>query len=137
MSRWPYQTNAANRIDKTQTKMISILLGLRVQPEEDPAAFIRRRGREARRVANQSGSWSSVWRRQVTNWSEHLNRGRNAKSWAAQTLHYHGKQWLMDQRQIHSVGQWGSLLAGRTCTRVAPGIVHKRWHDGVDVALNV
>ena len=31
MSRWPYQTTAANRLDKTQTKMISILLGLRVQ----------------------------------------------------------------------------------------------------------
>ena len=56
MSRWPFQTHAANRIDKTQIKMISILLGLRVQPEEDPAAFVRRRGREARRVANQCGS---------------------------------------------------------------------------------
>ena len=36
----------------------------------------------------------------------------------------------------HVSGQWSSVFAGRTGTRVFPGVVHKRWHDGVDMALD-
>ena len=137
MSRWPYQVHAAERLDKTQTKMIGSLLGMKFQPGDDPAAFAMRRNRAAAKVAAQRGKWSSLWRNQVTNWSAHLNRPRNHNSWASQTLHYQGKHWLQEQRATHSVGQWGSMLAGRTCTRAMPGIVHRRWHDGVDAAKEV
>ena len=36
--------------------------------------------------------------------------------------------------RIHAVGQQSSTLAGRIRTRAQRGIVHRRWHDGVDVA---
>ena len=128
---------AAKRIDKTQNKMIGVLLGLRCKPGEDFATFALRRNREASRVAATCGRWSEVWRKRVINWNSHLGRARNSKSWAAKTLHYHEKTWLQQQRLLHLVGQWGSLLAGRTGTRAMPGIVHKRWHDGVDTAMDL
>ena len=137
MSRWPYQMQAARRIDRTQTKMIGILMGLRFQPGDDPTSFAQRRNRAAGRVARNQGKWSAVWRNRVINWSSHLQRDINANSWAAKTLNYHGKDWLQQQRIIHATNQYSSIFAGRTGTRAAPGIVHKRWHDGVDSAQSV
>ena len=78
-----------------------------------------------------------MWRKRVIDWDAHLNRERNYESWASKTLHFHGKQWLEEQRAHHSVGQWGSLLFGRTGTRAMPGIVHKRWHDGIESAIAI
>ena len=45
------------------------------------------------------------------------------------------KQWLQEQRIKHSVGEHFSIHAGRTCTRAGKGIVHRCWHDGVDIAM--
>ena len=134
MSRWPYQVHSAKRIDRTQTKMIAILMNLRPQPGDDPEMFVRRRNRAAASEARNRGRWSETWRKRVIEWNGHLGRELNQKSWAYKTLHYHGKAWLQEQRRIHAVGQNGSLIAGRTGTRAEPGIVHRRWHDGVDVA---
>ena len=137
MSRWPCQVHAANRLDKTQTKMIGSLLGMKFQPGDDPATFALRRNHAAAKIATQSGRWSSIWRKQVTNWNAHFQRPRNHRSSAYHTLHYHGKHWLQEQRVTHSVGQCGSMFAGRTCIRAMLGIVHRRWHDGVDAANDV
>ena len=126
MSRWPHRVHAAKRLDKTQTKMIGSFLGMKLQPGDDPAAFGMRRNRAVAKIASQRRKWSSHWRKQVTNRNAHLNRPRNHDSWASQTLHYHGKRWLQEQRRTHCVGQRGSMLAGRTCTRAMPGIVHRR-----------
>ena len=89
MSRWPYQVHSAKRIDRTQTKMIGILMNFRMQTGEDPAAFVRRRNRAAAQVANNPGRWSAIWRKRVVDWSEHLERERNQHSWAAKILHHH------------------------------------------------
>jgi hypothetical protein len=137
MSRWPYQVQSAKRIDRTQTKMIRILMNLKMKQDEDPETFVRRRNRAAAHEARRRGCWSTLWRKRVTNWNEHLGRERNQNSWAAKTLHFHGKTWLQEQRRLHAVGQHSSLSAGRTGTRSFPGIVHKRWHDGVDTAMTV
>ena len=134
MSRWPYQRCAARRLDRTQTKMVRILMVCKYEPFDDPASYAKRCNRLASSVASQHGRWSSIWRQRVVNWNSHLDRARNHRSWAAKTLLWHGREWLQEQR-IANCGQWGSMLAGRTDTRAAPGIVHKRWHDGVDVAF--
>ena len=134
MSRWPYQKQAAKRLNSTQNRMVGIALNLKMQHGEDVASFVRRRNRISAQHSKAMGTWSGVWRKRVTDWNDHLNRDRNASSWAAKTLHYHGKHWLQEQRILHAIGEWGSMLAGRTCTRAFPGIVHKRWHDGVDLA---
>lgn len=111
-----------------QTKIIRILMNLKLQPGEDPEAFVRRRNHAAACEARQQGLWSDLWRRRVIDWSEHCGRARNQNSWASKALQYHGKAWLQEQRRLHVVGEFSSLTAGRTCTRSFPGIVHKRWH---------
>jgi len=136
MPRWPYQRTAAQRVDRTQGKMLSIALGVKVMADETPAAFVRRRNLIVSQAATSAGRWSNIWKSRVSKWSQHLNRPRNGNSWAAKTLHYHGKEWLQQQRITHAIGQFGSMLAGRTCTRSFPGVIHKRWHDGVDLALS-
>ena len=70
----------------------------------------------------------------VTQWDAHLKRDRNDGSWAAKMLKYHDADWLQEQRRTHAVGEWSSLTAGRTRTRAQAGIVHRRWHDGVQMA---
>ena len=134
MSRWPFQVHTAKRVDRTQTKMIKILMNLQPHPGEDAESFVRRRNRAASGHAQQQGRWSNIWRKRVLDWSDHLERPRNHSSWASKTFLYRGKDWLQQQRRVHAVGEHSSLLAGRTRTRAFPGIVHKRWHDGVDTA---
>ena len=137
MSRWPYQAYSAGRIDRAQRKMIGILLRVRMRPGEDPATFGRRRNREATVVTRQHGTWSAHWRKRVIDWNAHLSRDQNHKSWASKTLHYHGQEWLRDQRRINAFGEQSSFTVGRTCTCASRGVVHKRWHDGVDTALGL
>ena len=134
MSRWPYQLQAAKRLDRTQTKMIRILMRNKMQAHEDPADYMRRSNRVAAAKAKECGRWSDKWKHQVTLWDAHLKRDRNQNSWAAKLLKYHDASWLQEQRVIHAVGEWSSVIAGRTGTRAQPGIVHKRWHDGVQTA---
>ena len=126
--------HAGQRSGRTQSKMVRGLIGCRVREGEDSASFVQRRNRLASTTARRHGTWSKIWAKKVTDWNSHLQRDRNRHSWAAKVLRFHGAQWLQDQRRIHAVGQQGSLVAGRTCTRAFPGIVHRRWHDGVDVA---
>lgn len=38
--------------------------------------------------------------------------------------------------ELSSKTHFSSILAGRTCTRLIQGVVHKRWHDGVDLAAS-
>ena len=137
MSRWPFQVHAAKRIDRTQTKMIRTLMREKVQAGDDPAAFVLRRNRAAAGVARRRGLWSAVWKRRVIEWNDHLGRERNRNSWAAKTLIFHGSEWLQERRRMHATGSSSSLLAGRTCTRATRGIVHRRWHDGVDAARSL
>ena len=137
MSRWPFQIHAAKRIDRTQTKMIRTLMREKFQSGEDPAAFVIRRNRAAASVARRRGLWSAVWKKRVIDWNDHLGRELNKDSWAAKTLMYHGKEWLQERRRMFSTGSSSSLLAGRTCTRASRGVVHRRWHDGIDIAKSL
>ena len=104
---------------------------------DDPAALVLRRNRAAASLARRHGLWSAVWKKRVINWNDHLGRELNQNSWAAKTLSYHGKEWLQERRRMHATGSSCSVLAGRTRTRASKGIVHRRWHDGVDVAKSV
>ena len=134
MSRWPYQAHAAKRIDRTQTKMVRILMGTKKRDCEEPAAFVQRSSRLAAAKAREYGRWSHTWGRLVTSWDEHLKRPLNQHSWAAKMLKYHDAEWLQEQRRLHAVGECSSLMAGRTGMRPQSGIVHRRWHDGVALA---
>ena len=134
-SRWPPQKQVRLEVDQLQQKMTASLVRLPRLIGEDAEAYVRRRGREARRINTEQGMWSNHWFSRCLRWDAHLARPRNFNSWPAQLRDYRGKQWLMDRRaSFVSSDSSSSILAGRTGTRAARGKVHTRWHDGVDLA---
>ena len=101
---------------------------------EDPFFFCNCRNHEVTQLIRPKQRWSCIWREKMLKWSGHIYRPLNSDSWAAKTFHFHGTRWLQDRRLRLLVGPSGSVFAGRTQTRSAPGIVHRSWHDGIDVA---
>ena len=126
-TRWPPHAQLELEIDRLQRKMIAGIIRPRMQVDETPADFVRRRRRIGGVAARKAGLWSARHCTRVLDWRDHLDRPRNEASWAAILLHYRGFQWLMEQRLQHG----GSVLRGRTGTRVASGNVANGWHDGV------
>ena len=55
--------------------------------------------RAAAGVARWRPRMSYVWKKRVIDWNAHLGRKLNQNSWAAKTLHFHGKQWQQEQYQ--------------------------------------
>ena len=138
-SRWPPQQQVASEVDAMQQKMTASLLRLPRNGGEDAPEYVRRRGRLARKVCKESGSWSEHWFDRCLRWDEHLARGRNSYTWAARLRDFRGAQWLIDRRAsfapaVASHSSPASILAGRTGTRAYRGKVHMRWHDGVELA---
>ena len=135
-SRWPPQKQIAKELDKMQQNMTASIVRLPQIAGEDAPEYVRRRGRAARKLCRDAGSWSSHWFSRVRNWDDHLARERNQHTWAARLQNYHGKQWLIDRRIALAPASSASvsIFAGRTGTRAAPGHVFTRWHDGVDMA---
>ena len=98
---------------------------------EDPANYVRRRGRIARGHCHRQGSWSNLWFTRAIAWDGHLDRPLNGNTWSAVLQNFRGKEWLMQRRASHASA---SLFAGRTNTRAMHGHVATRWHDGADYA---
>ena len=124
-SRWPPQRQIAAEADNLQQKMLSCMLRLPRLDGETPEAYVRRRGRIARRHCHQQGSWSARWFKRAVAWDHHLGRPRNSDTWSAKLRDFRGKAWLQERR---------ALFGGRTATRAIHGKVQMRWHDGIDYA---
>ena len=138
-SRWPPQSQIASEVDQVQQKMVASLMRLPPLRGEEAPDYVRRRGRLARKVCADCGIWSHHWFTRSIRWDEHLSRPANAHSWASQLREYRGKQWLMDRRASFATAFRSnvSVHAGRTGTRAFRGIVHTRWHDGVDYGRTI
>ena len=106
---------------------------------EDVDAYVRRRGRLARKQCLEQGRWSAFWFDRAIKWDEHLARERNIFSWSARLRDYRGMQWLMERRAAlaPSASSVLSIRAGRTGTRAMRGKVHARWHDGIEYARDL
>ena len=130
-SRWPPQKRILAEVDSLQRKMIACSERLPRRAGEDVGEYCRRRGREAGSLARRAGLWSHLWCKRVVDSSNHLQRERNLSSWASRLLAYKGRTWL---QQCRSSMNSASVHSGRTGTRMLPGRVHCRWHDGVDAA---
>ena len=138
-SRWPPQCQVASELDCLQQKMTASLLKLPRDEGEEADAYVRRRGRAARKLCVANGKWSALWFRRAVQWDEHLARPLNSNSWAAKLRMYRGRSWLMEQRSkfapsVASLASPASMLAGRTGTRAQAGKVHMRFHDGIEYA---
>ena len=123
-SRWPPQRQIAQEVDTLQQKMTASMLRLPRLEHEEPAAYVRRRGRLARDHCQQQGRWSAHWFARALAWDEHLSRDRNNQTWSARLRHFRGKEWLQKQRAFYAPGASpSSLLAVRTGTRAVRGKV--------------
>lgn len=130
-TRWSVSPNFLAEIDRVQRRMWAVLLKLRKTPAESPEGFVRRRARTAGQAASAAGLWSIRTAKRITAWEDHLGRAANADSWAAHLLRSRGRQWLQEQRMLHSSL---NLQSGRTGTRLLPGKPQTRWHDGAQCA---
>ena len=135
-SRWPPQRQIAIEVDRIHQKMTATMLRLPRLEGEDPDTYVRRRGRAARTLCREQGSWSADWFARAADWDEHLARPRNQNTWSATLRDFRGKDWLMQQRASFASSS-ASLRAGRTGTRAIHGKVQVRWHDGIDYAKSL
>ena len=126
--RWCLTAGCLQQADSLQRKLIIWSRRYQKTPGEPWDAFMRRKGREARREAEERGRWSTKLCLQVVQWKGHLDRHRDCWAWRLEQLMT--KQSLMERR----ASRQGGLLAGRTGTRAKACHVHKRWHAGVQVA---
>ena len=130
-SRWPPQRQIAMEVDTLQRKMAAACLRAPRHPAEALDVYHRRRAREAATHCRHHGVWSKRWFARSVAWDDHLRRQRNAESWPAKLLHHHDFRWLANCRLNASSS---SVRAGRTNTRLAPGVVQVRWDSGVQYA---
>jgi len=138
-SRWPPQRQIATEVDTLQQKMTASMLKLPRLEGEDPASYVRRRGRVARGHCRKQGLWAAHWFARAIAWDDHLTRARNGQTWSGRLRDFRGKEWLKQQRALYvprgfSDASAASLRAGRTGTRAVRGKVQTRWHDGIDYA---
>ena len=99
----------------------SRIMGLRPSLDESVASFCRRRNCEVQLAASRMELQSSKhWALKVTTWLEHCQR--HPETPAACLLACQDPLWLQTLRALSgSLDNYGSLEAGRTRTRSAPG----------------
>ena len=135
-ARWPYQRQIAKEIDQVQFRMTAALMRVERNPVEDDAEYFRRRAHLASFEARRQGKWSETWARDVLAIDGHFARNTSGKLWTSKLREWKGLQWLREARALRAptlsiARRPFTSEAGATGTRLRPGIVHTRWHDGV------
>ena len=122
---WPCGSGIQKELARTQRCLLALALRVRREPDEEPAVFVRRRGRSVAALVRPDSSWDVRHTQRVLDWNGHLER--HPHTWAGQLLHHRAAVWLRAQRAARG----SCLLAGRTGSRIAAEHVHTRWHDGL------
>ena len=91
------------------------------------------RKREARDFCARIGLWSTVWAKRVVAWQAHLHRAEHFYHPCSRILHFHGLEWLEQQRSFF-LNSRNTLWAGQTGTRVQRGRPQVRWESGCELA---
>ena len=126
-SRWPFSSNKAKLLDRTQRHMIRIMLGIRMLPGEDMSTFARRAGHAVLNVQRNVGSWGFGWARNIISWAAHVLRNNADACWGARVLDFRSSSELDERRRDHG---------NRPHTRFSSGFTNRRWTDGVSHAIN-
>lgn len=134
-TRWSPTPALAAHVDKIQRHMLTSCVICPPIPEESANTYVRRRGRIVTAAQNKVGKWSERLYSRVVKWAEHVDR--DTAHPAHMLAKWHDEEWLQKKRlallPMQSASQFG-LLAGRTGTRRAAGIVHTKWEAGVRFA---
>ena len=129
-SRWPWQKKYADRLDSLQRHLVSCIRPVRPLPGERAEAYFKRRHVVSSRVVRQWGPWSQQWAQSCVRWNAHILRANDPSNWGLTLRHFHGDQWISQQRfENSSQSHWG-----RTRTRSFAGRPATRWHEGVQAA---
>ena len=134
-SRWPWAITAAKKANRTQSLMFGRMMGLKRAPDQSVADFCSNRHIKTSKLAANTGQLSNIWADRVLRWSDHLERPRNACSWAAQAYQIQRADWLRERRQ-HFVCNNRSLEAGETGNRALALAPKLRFEDLLDAALD-
>ena len=100
--------------------------------ETGDAYFLRVR-LQSGRLASKMGKWSGYWAGAVKAWHLHLERGVKRVYWPSDLYQFQSLNFLEDRRLKLSRGR----KLDRTGTRVMQGHVHKRWHEGLELAKSI
>jgi len=123
-ARWPFTASRGELLDGIQRRMLAIILRIRIEPDETPERFCRRRAREISALQRKCGYWSKMWAFAVVGWSEHLERPRNSSTWASRVAAVRTPGELAQRRATF----------GRPQTRIASGFIRRRWWESIDFA---
>ena len=126
-TRWPWTRTLADSQNRTQKRMVAYFIHIQRLPSETLQSWHRRRMRKVAEIARQQGTWGTLHAQRVIDWSEHLQRERNAQSLAANLYSWHDHVWLQNRRLDPEVGT-GAMRPG---TRALPGPVMKRWDEAL------
>ena len=111
----------AKELDGIQRRMLGIMMNLRPDHGESVDTYVRRRGTQTSALQGKMGRWSDLWPKSVLGWSEHLERPRNADTWAAMVSSIRPPTELEQRR-------WE---LGKVQTRRSSGWIRKRWFEAV------
>ena len=130
-ARWTTTKTLIDGIDGLQRRLVCWALRDRPAPGDDVQAFMMKKARRAKTLAEQHGTWSRLVRQKQVQWRDHLLR--HPDLWAAKLFKHHiNQEKLLHMRSTRQ----GTSTAGRTATRIRGlGHVHRRWHDCVDDAM--
>ena len=149
---WPPSHALCVDVNSFQRKIIGISLGLRKTVHEDPAAFVRRRGRMASRLIEDTDTWwTRRWLKRILKWNDHLTRDYERQmlhfvdkvpvdliasqfSWAPMLSHWRAREFLSARRDFFVQIAPQIRVSSRTGLRAGRGKVHTRWHEGLDFA---
>ena len=114
--------------------MVEIVLPCPILPDEDINTYIRPRHRQASKVCDAMGNWSTVWAERVSNWQDHVVRGINYGHPVARILKHQDAAWLEGQRQRTRPTARYSLRSVELGRRVSAGRPQPRWDESVQLA---
>ena len=123
-TRWPFTVSRGELLDGMQRRMLAIILRMRVEPEETPERFCRRRASTVSALQKKCGCWSKMWAFAAVGWSEHLERWRNNRTWAARASAIRDPDELAQRRRTFR----------RPRTRISSGFIRRRWSESIAFA---
>ena len=129
------QKSVAVALDRTQNRMLALLIPSQRLPGEDLDSYCRRRARTANRAGAAGGHWSTLWAKRVVSWQDHLDR--HPEHLCSRLLKVQDANWLQHRRAQYvgsgmSAGR-NTPSAGRTGTRCTGGRPQKRWDESIAV----
>ena len=126
--RWPFSRTRAARLDKIQTEMTAIVLGIRKLEGETPQAYAHRRNKEVRSAIPFLDRWSTVWAQRILSWYQHVDRNTMSACWVSNIWHVKTPEDLEKRRRDNS--------SRRPSVRCVPGWGALRWTESISSAEN-